>query len=83
MDDQPTPMVKLTQACKYAQLLSNYVVEHPSEFSVVDVMNMQSFMKEMNKMLISHINKHHKETIVSYFIVCDMVKTSSWNSVNF
>ena len=59
VDDQPTPMVKLPQACEYAQLLSNFVVEHPSEFSVIDVMNMQSFMNELSKMFISHINKHH------------------------
>jgi len=58
-------------------------VQHPSEFSVVGVMNMQSFMKEFNKMLISHIDKHHHKTIVSYLIVCDMVKTSSWESIIF
>jgi hypothetical protein len=32
-DDQPTPIVKLSQALEYAQLQSNYAVEHPSEFS--------------------------------------------------
>ena len=30
VDDRPTPIVKLLQAYKYAQLLSNFVVEHPS-----------------------------------------------------
>ena len=32
VDDQPTPIVKLPQACEYAQLLSNFVVEHPLDF---------------------------------------------------
>ena len=39
MDDQPTPIGKLPQACEYAQLLSNFAMEHPLEFSVADVMN--------------------------------------------
>ena len=39
VDDQPTYIVKLSQACKYAQLLSNYVMQHPTEFLVVDVIN--------------------------------------------
>ena len=67
VDDQPTPIVKLPQAREYAQLLSNFAMEHPSEFSVVDVMNMQSFMDKLNKMSISNINKHHQKTIDSYF----------------
>jgi hypothetical protein len=36
--------MKLPQARKYAQLPSNFAVEHPSEFSVVDVTYMQSLM---------------------------------------
>ena len=32
-------------------------IKHPLEFLVVDVMNMQSFMDKLNKMLISNINK--------------------------
>ena len=43
VDYQPTPIVKLPQAHEYAQLLSNFAMEHPSEALVVDVMNMQSF----------------------------------------
>ena len=39
-DDQQPPIVKLPQACEYAQFLSNFLVEHPLEFSVVGVMNM-------------------------------------------
>ena len=42
VDDQPTPIVKLPQARAYAQLLSNFVVEHPLERSSVDVMSTQS-----------------------------------------
>ena len=44
VDDQPTPTMKIPQAHEYAQLLSNFAVEQPSKFSVVDVTNMQSFM---------------------------------------
>ena len=29
MDDQPTPIVKLSQAREYAQLLSNFALKHP------------------------------------------------------
>jgi hypothetical protein len=32
VDEQPTPIVKIPQACEYAQLLSYFVVEHPSKF---------------------------------------------------
>ena len=38
VDDQPTPIVKLPQACEYTQLLSYFAMEHPSKFSIVDVM---------------------------------------------
>jgi hypothetical protein len=66
VDDRPTPIVKLPQAREYAQLLSNSAAEHPSEFSVMNVMNMQSFMDEiMNKISISNINKRHQKTINS------------------
>ena len=78
MDVQPTTLVKLPPTREYAQLLSNFTIEHSSDFSNIDVMNMQSFINELNKMLISNINKHHHIMIDSYFrSVCDMVKTSS------
>ena len=67
VDDRPTLIVKLPQTREYAQLLSNFVVEHALEFSVVDVMNMQFLMNKLNKMPISNINKHHQRTIISYF----------------
>ena len=67
MDNQPTPTVKIPQAREYAQLLSNFEVEQPSEFSIIDVTNMQSFMDKLNKMSISNINKHYQKAINSYF----------------
>jgi hypothetical protein len=66
VDDQPTPIVKLPQAREYVQLLSNYALEHPSKFSIIGVMNMQSSMDKLSKILISNINKHHQKTIHSY-----------------
>ena len=35
VDDQPTLIVKLPQACENVQLLSKFGLEHPSKFSVV------------------------------------------------
>ena len=70
VDDQPTPIIKLPQAHEYVQLLSNLALGHPLEFSVVDVMNMQSLMDKFNKMLISNINKHHHKTL--YFVTSYM-----------
>ena len=58
--DQPTPIVKLPKACEYAQLLSNFVLEHHSEIAIEDVTNMQSFMYKLNEMLISNANEHHQ-----------------------
>ena len=66
VDDQPTPIVKLSQAYEHAQLLPIIVVEHPSEFLVIDMMNMQSFINKLNKLPIFKINKHHQKTINSY-----------------
>ena len=63
VDDHPTPIGMLPQAREYAQLLSNFAMEHPLEFSILDVTNMQSFMDKLNKMSISNINKHHQKTI--------------------
>ena len=57
MDDLPTPIGKFPQARDYAQFLSNFAVKHPLEFSVVDVMNMRSFIPKLNKLLISNIIK--------------------------
>ena len=67
VDVQPTPIVKLSQVREYAQLLSNFVVEHLLEFLVTNVMNTQSFMDKLSKMSISNINKHHQKAIDSYF----------------
>jgi len=67
VDDQPTPQVKLPQAHEYARLLSHFEVEYPLEFSIVDVMNIQSFMNEFNKVSISNINQHHQKTADPYF----------------
>ena len=58
MDDMPIPIVKCPQAHEYAQLLSNFEVEHPMEFAVVDVRNIQSFLDKLNNLLIFNINKH-------------------------
>ena len=44
VDDWPTPILKLPQAREYAQSLSNFAVNRPSEYSNIDVTNMQSFM---------------------------------------
>ena len=55
------PIVKLLQAHEYAQLLSNFVVKHPLEVSIEDVMNMQPFINKLNKMSICNINKHQKK----------------------
>ena len=65
VDDQPSPIVKLPQACVYAQILTNFAIKHPSKFSVFDVMNMQSFMDKSRKMFISNTNKHHHKSINS------------------
>ena len=56
VDDQKTPIVKFPQPCEYAQLLSNFVVEHSLEISIVNVMNMQFILDNLNKMSISNIN---------------------------
>ena len=45
VSDQPTPIVKPPQIREYAQLLvPTFVAEHSLEFSLVDVMSMQSFV---------------------------------------
>ena len=43
VNDQPRPIVKLSQAHEYAQVLSDFAVEHSPKFLVADVMNMQPF----------------------------------------
>jgi hypothetical protein len=55
VDDQHISMVRPPQDREYAQLLSNFGVEHPSENLVVGVMNMQSLINKLNKMSISNI----------------------------
>jgi hypothetical protein len=40
VDDQPIPIVKISQAREYAQLLSFFIMKQPSEFPVVDVRRM-------------------------------------------
>lgn len=53
VDDQHQ-LVKLPQACAYAQLLSAFAVENSLELSiVVYAMNMQSFTDELNKMYVT------------------------------
>lgn len=57
VDDQPSPIVKLPQTLEYAQLLSKFAIEHPSELSILDLMNMHFFTNRLNKVSISNINK--------------------------
>ena len=49
MDDRPTPIVKLVEDLAYAQLLSNFIMDHPLEISVIDVTNLQSFMDNLTR----------------------------------
>jgi hypothetical protein len=69
VDDQQTPIIKLPQACEHiTRLLSNFAVEHPSEFSVTEAMNMQSLMDKLSKMSISNTNKtsfEHNKSLLS------------------
>ena len=67
VDDWPTPIVKLLQAHEYAQLPSNFAMQHSSKFSIADIMNMQPFMDKSRKMSISNVNKHHQKTTNSCF----------------
>lgn len=67
VDDHPTSKVNLPQSHEYAQLLSNFAMEHSSKFLVVDVMSNQSFMNTMNKISISNMNKHQQKTLDPYF----------------
>ena len=57
-----------SQASSNAQLLSIFAVEYCLEFSIVDVMNMQSFMNKLNMMSISNINKHHQKDYKFLFL---------------
>lgn len=41
-------------------------MEHFTNFPIINVINIQSFMNTMNKILVSNINKHHNKTINSY-----------------
>ena len=54
--------------------------EHPSEFMILDVMNIESFMDGLNKMSISNIIRRQ---YVLAFVMCDVMKTSSWDSKFF
>lgn len=45
VDNQPTLTFKLPQAHEYAQLLSKFIMQHPLEFLIVDMMNTQPFIK--------------------------------------
>jgi hypothetical protein len=60
VDDHPTPIIK-------CPITINFCSGVCLEFSIVDVMNMQSFIIKSNKMSISNINKHYQKTINSYF----------------
>jgi hypothetical protein len=50
-------IVKPPQAREYAQLLSNFRVQHSLEFSISNVMNIQPFMDKLNKMSISNVKR--------------------------
>ena len=78
VDDQPTPIVYLTQPQRCAQLLSTFAMEHSLEITIVDVMSMYSFTDKLIMMSNSNIKKHYQMTIDSYLAVCDIMKTKSW-----
>ena len=82
MDDQTTQTVKLHQACVCSITIKFSDGAFFKGFSY-RCDEHATFMDKLNKLSISNINKHHHKTRDSYFIVCDMVKTSSWDCFFF
>jgi hypothetical protein len=60
-------IVKPPQARAYAQLLSNFRVQHSLEFSISNVMNIQPFMDKLNKMSISNVKRQKILTFVIWW----------------
>lgn len=63
VNDQPTP-IKLPQALGHAQLLSNFGVEHPSDFSIFRTDEKCNLMNELTKISISNISKEFLKQIL-------------------
>jgi hypothetical protein len=67
VDDQPPPIVKLTNGRHHASMLSHFFLNNLVSFYVHDVTNFQKASGRLDKMGVANLNKQQQRTSDSYF----------------
>jgi hypothetical protein len=67
IDDQPPPIVKLTDARHHASMLFHFLLNNSVNFSIQDVTNFQKVLRKLDKMDATNLNKQQQRTLDSYF----------------
>ena len=67
VDDQPPPIVKLAKAWHHASMLSYFLLNNSSNFSVQDVTNFWKALGKLDKMSVANFNKQQQRTLDSNF----------------
>jgi hypothetical protein len=62
VDDQPPPIVKLTNVQHHASMLSHFLLNNSINFSVQDVTNFQKVLGKPDKMGAANLNKQQQRT---------------------
>jgi hypothetical protein len=62
IDDQPPPIVKLTNVQHHASMLSHFLLNNSINFSVQDVTNFQKVLGKLDKMGVANLNKQQQRT---------------------
>jgi hypothetical protein len=57
VDDQPPPIVKLTNVRHHASMLFHLLLNNSINFSIQDVTNFQKVLGKLNKMGVANLNK--------------------------
>jgi hypothetical protein len=67
VDDQPPPIVKLTDVWHHASMLSHFLLNNSINFSVQNITNFKKVLGKLDKMGVANLNKQQQRTLDSYF----------------
>jgi hypothetical protein len=67
VDDVALPTVKLSDAKRYASLLSDFLLHNLLHFGVNEIISFQKLIGNLDKMTIVNLDRQHRSSLNSYF----------------
>jgi hypothetical protein len=67
VDDVAPPIVKLSDAKRHTSLLSNFLLDNSLHFGVHEIISFQKLVWNLNKLIVTNLDKQHQRSLNSYF----------------